>query len=143
MMPLQVVKSWPQTSGTLTGSYLPVSFAHRKIAKGRLNQNIHKTFSSPSQIAGSGLSSNKLILTILFPSLGLVFFKGHRIGPSAVHFNWRDCQIRTKWREKNCGFRVPGFKPVPGQGAIQANGGAPLCIQNPVGAVLNAPFLSC
>jgi hypothetical protein len=48
---------------------LTVSFAQRMIAKGRLNQRIHKTLSILRQIAASGLSGNKLILTIFFPTL--------------------------------------------------------------------------
>jgi len=52
---------------------LTASFAHKKMANGRLNQKIHKAFSSIRQIDASGLSGNKLILTIFFPSLGLVF----------------------------------------------------------------------
>jgi hypothetical protein len=48
---------------------LAASFAHRKIAKGRLNQNIHNAFSSFRQISASGLSGNRLIFIISIPPL--------------------------------------------------------------------------
>jgi hypothetical protein len=52
---------------------LTTGFAHRKTAKGRLNQKIHKTFSISRQIAASSLSGNKLILTIFFlPWIGIL-----------------------------------------------------------------------
>jgi hypothetical protein len=49
----------------------PISFAHKKMAKGRRNQNIHTAFSNFRQISAPGPSGNKLILTISFPPLDL------------------------------------------------------------------------
>ena len=46
---------------------LTASFAQRKKAKGRRNQNIHTALSNFRQIAASDLSGNKLILIISFP----------------------------------------------------------------------------
>jgi len=74
---------------------LTTSFVHRKKAKGSRNQNIHAAFSNVLQIAVSGLSGNKLILTIFFPPLDWYSPRGIA-PPSAVHSSARDCQIRTK-----------------------------------------------
>jgi hypothetical protein len=46
---------------------LTTSFAHRKMAKGRRNQEIQTGFSNFRQISAPGPSGNKLILTISFP----------------------------------------------------------------------------
>jgi hypothetical protein len=48
---------------------LTISFAQRKKAKGRRNQNIHTALSNFRQIAASSPSDNKLIVTISFPPL--------------------------------------------------------------------------
>ena len=45
------------------------SFAHRKMARGRLNQKIHIAFSNLRQISAPSPSGNKLIVTISFPPL--------------------------------------------------------------------------
>jgi hypothetical protein len=52
------------------------NFAHRKIAKGMLNQIIHTASSNVLQIAASDLSGNKLILTIFFVLLWIGILRG-------------------------------------------------------------------
>jgi hypothetical protein len=77
-----------RTQGIGVKSYFEfmANFAQMNIAKGRLNQKIHKAFSRFHQIPPSGLSGNKLILTIFF--LSLRFFSSEGLAPPLeIHFN--------------------------------------------------------
>jgi hypothetical protein len=71
------------------------------MAKGRLNPNTHNAFSSFRQISASGLSGNKLILTIFFPSYSKIFARANTIPPlPGDNYKGQDCQIRTNWAMK-------------------------------------------
>jgi hypothetical protein len=77
--------------------------AHRINTKGRLNQNIHTVFSSFPQISASVLSGNRLILTIFFPSLSMIFLQGvnNTLLLAGENYKGRDCQIGTNWKKKS------------------------------------------